>query len=177
MRALSRKDGVVFFDYEDRNLPYSFKLDYKSKKVTYDRAMLRFLQDVRNIALSGKAFKRTVVHAVDRNRHVIFCGYNASEFRSYICEDILHLEKTALGYNVPMNVTPELIDSLYKYETIIKYHPYLIEALESKGAFDGCEVCEKENGYIHLDKTGTLYVEGKKVLEGCICCPKCGKKI
>ena len=46
MGALSRKDGVVFFDYEDRNLSYSFKLDYKSKKVTYDRAMLRFLQDV-----------------------------------------------------------------------------------------------------------------------------------
>lgn len=32
MDALSRKDGIVFFDYKDKDLSYSFKLDYKSKK-------------------------------------------------------------------------------------------------------------------------------------------------
>ena len=43
--------------------------------MTYDKAILHFLQDVRNTALSGKEFKRTVVHAVDRNRLVMAYGY------------------------------------------------------------------------------------------------------
>lgn len=177
MSVFNKEKGIIIFDNEEKGISYSFKLDYKSKKVIYNKSISSFLQDVKKVALSNKEFTRKLEHVVDRNRHIVFSSYAIPEFRDYICKGMLHLERTTSGYNIPKDVTPGLVDSLFDYNTIINHIPVLGEFLKRIGAFEVCEVCEKENGYTHLDKDGTLYVGDKKVLEGCICCPKCGKKI
>lgn len=176
MSLFNVKDGIITFDFDESENSYSFKLDGNSKKVIYSDLISSFLQEVKKVAESKKDFTRKVEHAIDENRHVKL-KYPLLDFREWVCKDILHLEETIKGYNIPKKVTPELVDSLYDYDMFLTYHPFFKEILEN-GEEDICEVCQKDNGRVHLDtSTGIFYVNGKKVLEECICCPKCGRKI
>ena len=176
MGLLDIKDGIAFFDSKNNNKVYSFKLDSKEKKVVYSDIPLFFLLNVKRIAGSKVEFTRVVEHSIDRNRHVAF-NYNMTEFEDWVCTGILHLERTTKGYNIPLTVSPELIDSLFNYDTFIKCFPMLQEAFDGVYEDSLCEVCQKDSGKVHLDSKGILYVNSKKVLEGCIRCPKCGREI
>lgn len=178
MGLLDIKDGIAFFDSKNNNRIYSFKLDSKSKEVVYSDIPLFFLLNVKRIAGSKVEFTRVVEHSIDKNRHVVFnFNYDMPEFEEWVCKGILHLERTTKGYNVPLSVSPELVDSLFSYDTFINYNPYLNEAFRCEYKEEKCEVCQKDNGKVHLDQKGALYVNGEKVLDNCIRCPKCGREL
>lgn len=176
---ISQEKGVIIFDdFCEGKDGFSFKLIPNQKKVVYSEYIIKFLQKVKETVAQGG------------NRLSLSVYYPRTDFEILVCSHILHLK--SLGtyldreYDVPKELTLEVVDSVFSYNTIV-------DAIKNISVFSSelkenpdigkevypCDLCQEEdNETAHLDlSSGIIYVEGKKVVEGCKCCPKCGRRV
>lgn len=181
------KDKVVKFD-ECAN-EYSFALDANTRTVIYSDTMQKFLSDIKKVILSGALMTRKLEHSKDKQRFVEFSSYSmCDKFISYICEDLLSLERAGycmntFVFNVPVELSLEILNKAYDYDTIIKLLSYgdpetYINNDVIEEEVVPCDLCIGGSVRDRFDlKTGNLYIDGKQVLFGMSYCPKCGRKV